>query len=191
MIYYLLFYSFSSIIVKASKNIFDSGVKRNSKRFNEEGFMFQLTEKELEDLRCQNGTAKLAKTRSLPFVFTEQGVYMLATVINSKIAVEVNKALIKTFTKLREFSLHYNALAKKIIELERKGDKQFKEVFKILDSLVDEAKNTDEKVSIPQKRRPLKLRRHIRFTGYWLWLWSGYALSRDSVKKLCYNKGTG
>ena len=71
---------------------------------------------------------------------------MLATVINSEIAVEVNKALIKTFTKLREFSLHYNALAKKIIELERKGDKQFKEVFKILDSLVDEAKNTDEKV---------------------------------------------
>ena len=90
---------------QVSTSYLNRQVKRNSERFDEESFMFQLTEKELEDLRCQNGTAKLAKTRSLPFVFTEQGIYMLATVINSKIAVDVNKALIKTFTKLREFSL--------------------------------------------------------------------------------------
>jgi len=71
---------------------------------------------------------------------------MLATILKSGVAIEVSISIIRTFAKLREFSLHYNALAKKIIELERKGDKQFKEVFKILDSLVDEAKNADEKV---------------------------------------------
>ena len=71
---------------------------------------------------------------------------MLSTVLKSGVAVEVSVAIIRTFTKLREFSLHYNALAKKIIELERNNNKQFKEVFKILDALVEETKKTDEKV---------------------------------------------
>ena len=71
---------------------------------------------------------------------------MLATVINSPIAINISKSIMRTFTKLHEFSLHYNALAKKIIELERKNDKQFKEVFKILDGLVEETKNVDAKV---------------------------------------------
>ena len=52
----------------------------------------------------------------------------------------------RTFTKLREFTLHYNALAKQLIELERKNDKKFKEVFRILDTLVNETIKTDEKV---------------------------------------------
>ena len=110
--------------------------------------MFQMTEEEYGILRSQNATSssKHGGRRYLPYAFTEQGVYMLATVLKSGVAVETNITIIRAFTKLREFSLHYNALAKKIIELERKGDKQFKEVFKILDSLVDEAKNADKKV---------------------------------------------
>ncbi|MFT7823961.1 MAG: ORF6N domain-containing protein [Sulfurimonas sp.] len=121
-------------------------VKRNYERFDEEDFMFQLTQKEFDDLRSQNGTANFSKVRTLPFAFTEQGVYMLATVINSPVAVSVNKNIMRTFTKLREFSLHYNALAKKIIELERKNDKQFKEVFIALDDIVSQTIETDEKV---------------------------------------------
>lgn len=122
-------------------------VKRNSERFPED-FMFQMTEEEYGILRSQNATSssKHGGRRYLPYAFTEQGVYMLATILKSGVAIEVSISIIRTFAKLREFSLHYNALAKKIIELERKGDKQFKEVFKILDSLVDEAKNADEKV---------------------------------------------
>jgi len=58
-------------------------VQRNSNRFDEEDFMFITTKEELENLRSQFGTTDLAKTRALPFAFTEQGVYMLATVINS------------------------------------------------------------------------------------------------------------
>ncbi len=53
----------------------------------------------------------------------KKGVYMLATVLRSKVAAQTSIAIVRTFTKLREFSLHYNALAKKIIELERKNDK--------------------------------------------------------------------
>jgi len=55
-------------------------------------------------------------------------------------------SIIRTFAKLREFSKHYNALAKKIMELERKNDKQFKEVFKKLDSLVQDSQETNDKI---------------------------------------------
>lgn len=111
-------------------------VQRNMNRFDEADFMFVVTKEELENLRSQFGTANLAKTRALPFAFTEQGVYMLATVINSPIAIDVSKNIMRTFTKLREFSKHYNALAKKIMEVERKSDKQYRELSKALDELI-------------------------------------------------------
>lgn len=135
-------------------------VKRNKERFPSD-FMFQLSEEEYSILKSQfvtlknesnlgsqnaTSSSKHGGRRYLPYVFTEQGVYMLATVLKSGVATEVSISIMRTFTKLREFSLHYNALAKKIIELERKNDKQFKEVFEILDSLVEETKKTDEKV---------------------------------------------
>ena len=82
----------------------------------------------------------------LPYVFTENGIYMLSAVLKSGVAIEVSIEIMRTFTKLREFTLHYNALGKQLLELERKNDKKFKEVFKILDTLVFETKKTDEKV---------------------------------------------
>jgi len=110
--------------------------------------MFQLTKEEHENLISQIviSSSEHGGVRKMPYAFTEEGVYMLATVLRSSIAAQTSIAIVRTFTKLREFSLHYNALAKKIIELERKNDKQFKEVFKILDSLVEETKNVDEVV---------------------------------------------
>jgi len=84
--------------------------------------------------------------RKMPYVFTEQGVYMLATVPRSKVAVDVNIAIMRTFTKLREFSKHYNALAKQLIEIDRKHDKQYKSLKKALDELVSSSKAVDEKV---------------------------------------------
>ena len=61
--------------------------------------------------------------RKMPYAFKEEGVYMLSSVLRSPVASQSSIAIVRTFTKLREFSLHYNALAKKIIELERKNDK--------------------------------------------------------------------
>jgi len=123
-------------------------VKRNSERFPND-FMFQLTEKEYESLRSQFATLDMGRGKHrkyMPYAFTENGVYMLSAVLKSKVAVDVSIEIMRTFTKLREFTLHYNALGKKLIELERKNDKQFNEVFNILDTLVNETKKTDEKV---------------------------------------------
>jgi len=123
-------------------------VKRNSERFPED-FMFQLTEEECESLRSQFATLEKGRgqhRKYLPYAFTENGVYMLSTVLKSKVAIEVSIEIMRTFTKLREFTLHYNALAKQLIELKRKNDKKFREVFGILDSLVNDMTKTDEKV---------------------------------------------
>ena len=121
-------------------------VQRNIERFNDDDFMFVLTKNEFDDLRSQIGTANFSKTRALPYAFTEQGTYMLATVINSTTAIEVSKSIMRTFTKLRAFSKHYNVLAKKIMEVERKNDKQYKELSKALEELIHESKATDDKI---------------------------------------------
>jgi len=122
----------------------NEAVRNNQYKFLED-FYFELTDKEFEDLRSKNSTAKFSKTRVNPKVFTEQGVYMLATILKSKIASEVTVSIIRTFAKLREFSKHYNALAKKIMEVERKSDKQYKELSKALEELIQESKVAESK----------------------------------------------
>ena len=112
-------------------------VKRNVERFPSD-FMFQLSEKEYQNLMSQFATSSLEHggVRKMPYVFTEEGIYMLATVLNSTVAVQTNIAIIRTFKKLREFSKHYNALAKQLLEIDRKHDKQYQELKKALDELV-------------------------------------------------------
>ena len=135
-------------LYEVETKVFNQAVKRNSERFPED-FMFQLTEKEYESLRSQFVTLETGRGKHrkyLPYAFTENGVYMLSAVLKSKVAVDVSIEIMRTFTKLREFTLHYNALGKKLLDLERKNDKQFKEVFNILDTLVNETKKTDAKV---------------------------------------------
>ena len=83
--------------------------------------------------------------RRAPYAFTERGVYMLATVLKSDVAIDVNIAIMRTFAKLREFSKHYNALAKKIMEVERKSDKQYKELTKALEDLINESQKVESK----------------------------------------------
>jgi len=123
-------------------------VKRNIDRFPDD-FMFQLDKKEYEFLRSQIATLEKGKglhRKYMPYAFTENGVYMLSAVLKSQTAIKVSIEIMRTFTKLREFTLHYNALGQKLIELERKNDKQFREVFDILDTLAHDTKTTDEKV---------------------------------------------
>lgn len=121
-------------------------VKRNSERFPND-FMFQLTDKEVASMVSQNAIpSKQHLGGALPYAFTEEGIYMLATVLNSKVAVQTNIAIIRTFKKLREFSKHYNTLAKQIMAAERKSDKQYKELKKALDELVASSEVAEEKV---------------------------------------------
>jgi len=120
-------------------------VKRNSERFPSD-FMFQLKDKERYELVAKCDRLNNMKHSSVnAYVFTEQGVYMLSSVLKSKQAIEVNIAIIRTFKKLREFSKHYNTLAKKIMEVERKSDKQYKELTKALEDLIYEAKIVESK----------------------------------------------
>ena len=92
-------------------------VKRNIKRFPED-FMFQLTKE--ENLRLQFATSSYGGRRYLPYVFTEQGVAMLSSVLNSERAIEVNIAIMRAFVRLREILLTHKDLAAKIAALELK-----------------------------------------------------------------------
>jgi len=128
--------------------VFNQAVKRNLDRFPDD-FRFQLSETEYENLRSQFVTSSVRKhggRRYYPYAFTEQGVYMLSAVLKSATAVEVSIEIMRTFAKLRDFTLHYNALAKKLVELERKNDKEFRRIHAILDELMRDTRLTDEKV---------------------------------------------
>lgn len=99
--------------------VFLQSVKRNAKRFPDD-FMYQLTKQEVVILRSQNVTSRWGGRRYLPYVFTEQGVAMLSTVLNSERAIQVNIAIMRAFVKLRELLLTHKDLAQKLEELERK-----------------------------------------------------------------------
>jgi hypothetical protein len=94
-------------------------VKRNSKRFPDD-FMFQLSADEFENLRSQFVTSSWGGRRYAPYAFTEQGVAMLSSVLNSPQAIAVNIEIMRAFVRLREMLTSNKELAKKLEELERK-----------------------------------------------------------------------
>ena len=78
-------------------------VKNNIAKFDED-FMFELTDEEVEDLRCKNCTANIdSKSRYNPHVFTEQGLYMLMTILKGELAIEQSKSLVRTFKKMKDY----------------------------------------------------------------------------------------
>ncbi len=111
-------------------------VRRNPERFPED-FMFELTEDEIDHLVSQNvipGRGKLGG--STPYAFTEQGVAMLSSVLRSPRAVQVNIAIMRAFVKLREMLSTHAGLARKLEDMEKKYDSQFKVVFDALRQLM-------------------------------------------------------
>jgi len=112
-------------------------VRRNIDRFPED-FMFQLTKEEFENLRCQFGTSRLwGGRRYPPYVFTEQGVAMLSSVLNSKRAIKVNVEIMRAFVRLRQMLASNEELARKLDALEKKYDAQFKIVFDAIRELME------------------------------------------------------
>lgn len=123
-------------------------VKRNIRRFPSD-FMFQLSWEETESLRSQivtldNTTTEISKRgkhiKYLPYVFTEQGVAMLSSVLNSERAIEVNILIMRAFTKLREILLTHKELAAKIDALEKKyaeHDQTIKGIFEAIKQLLE------------------------------------------------------
>jgi hypothetical protein len=124
-------------------------VKRNVSRFPID-FMFQLTEDEFENLRCQIGTSsQWGGRRYPPYAFTEQGVAMLSSVLRSERAVQVNIEIMRAFVRLRRILASHADLARKLESLERKYDTQFKVVFDAIRQLM---------IPPAPKRRPIGFR---------------------------------
>jgi len=112
-------------------------VRRNLSRFPED-FMFQLTESETDLLRSQFATSKKGRggRRYQPYAFTEQGVAMLSSVLNSERAIKVNIEIMRAFVRLRRMLASHADLARKLEALEKKYDAQFKVVFEAIRELM-------------------------------------------------------
>lgn len=118
-----------------TKNL-NKAVSRNMEKFPDD-FMFQLTKDELHNLRFQFGTSNRGGRRYMPFVFTEQGIAMLSSVLKSKTAIRVNIQIMRTFTKIREMIVSNKVLREKIEAMERKYDGRFRVVFDAIKRLIE------------------------------------------------------
>ena len=125
-------------------------VRRNINRFPED-FMFEITEIEFNSLRSQFATSNRGGNRYMPFAFTEQGIAMLSSVVNSEKAIAVNISIIRAFVTMRQFTLTYNELKDKITAIEN----QFPDIYKALNYLVDKdasGNNNTERNKIGYKK---------------------------------------
>lgn len=134
-----------------SAKVLNQAVRRNIYRFPED-FMFRLSQVEFKNLRYQFGTSSWGGRRYLPYVFTEQGVAMLSSILNSKRAVLVNIQIVRAFVKLREVLSTHKKLAEKLGLLERrvgKHDKKIRAIFQTIQELIEAPPPPEE----PPKRR--------------------------------------
>lgn len=116
----------------------NQAVKRNLKRFPND-FMFRLSREETDSLRSQNVTSNDSRggRRYLPYAFTEQGVAMLSSVLNSDRAIQVNIEIMRTFTKLRLMLSEHKDILRKIENMEAKYDKKFRIIFETLRKMLN------------------------------------------------------
>jgi hypothetical protein len=128
-------------------------VKRNKKRFPSD-FMFKLKKDESESLRSQSATSKPGRggRTYLPYAFTEQGVAMLSSVLNSERAILVNIEIMRTFTKLRMMLASHEDLKRKLTSLEKKYDKQFKIVFEAIYELMEPPEKKKRRIGFKREK---------------------------------------
>ena len=116
---------------------FNRQVKNNIEKFEGEDFMFQLTETEFENLRCKNSTSSWGGSRYLPNVFTEQGVYMLMTVLRGELAIKQSKALIRTFKQMKDFIIENQDFigSKELVQIAIQTNRNTNDIVKINDKI--------------------------------------------------------
>ena len=113
-----------AMLYQVETGALNRAVKRNIKRFPED-FRFQLTVKEYENLKCQSGISSMNENgyggrRTLPYVFTEQGISMLASVLHSEVAVNVSIGIMRAFVEMRRFIANNALLFERISNVELK-----------------------------------------------------------------------
>ena len=126
-----------ALLYQTETRILKQAVRRNSNRFPED-FMFMLSDIEINQLVSQSVIpSKSYLGGAAPFAFTEQGVAMLSSVLNSEKAIEINVSIIRAFVALRQFTLEYKELRERIATIEN----QFPDIYKALNFLVDKESN--------------------------------------------------
>jgi len=134
-----------AVMYEVTTGNLNKAVKRNADRFPDD-FMFQLTNEEF-DLIFQIGTSKWGGTRKLPYAFTEHGVAMLAGLLNSTKAVEVNIQIVRAFVTLRQFALGYAELNQKLETFMVETNMQFNDIYQALTEMASQNE---------QNKKPLK-----------------------------------
>ena len=128
-------------------------VRRNLERFPED-FMFELSQQEFDNLRSQFGTSSWGGSRYMPMAFTEQGVAMLSSVLNSPTAIKVNIQIIRVFTKIREMLTDTLSMKLELEEIKKKlsnHTQNIELVFNYLDELIDKKEKTEPRKKIGYK----------------------------------------
>lgn len=127
-------------------------VRRNKERFPED-FMFQLTKEEAASLRSHSATSKQGRggRRYAPYAFTEHGAVMLASVLNTPVAVQASIQVVRAFVRLRQMLGAHEELAKRLEEMEKKYDAQFRVVFDAVRHLMADSESSGDRIGF---RRP-------------------------------------
>lgn len=134
-----------------STKVFNQAVKRNIRRFPKD-FMFELTPEEFDELRSHFVTSKKGGTRYLPSVFTEQGVAMLASILNTDTAIDINIRIIRVFTRIRKMMMDQTEMWLILEETKKRAEgnsERIETLFKYLDELLDEKHKMEEKTYTP------------------------------------------
>jgi len=124
--------------------VLKQSVKRNLKRFEGDDFMFELTKQEWNILRSQFVTSRWGGARYQPFAFTELGVAMLSSVLNSDTAIETNRNIMRAFVVLRQYALGFAELNRKLEDFMLETNMQFNEIYQALTELAAHKKALEE-----------------------------------------------
>jgi hypothetical protein len=162
-----------AVLYGVETRVLKQAVRRNRNRFPSD-FMFELTKEENRSLRSQNVILEPGRySKYLPFAFTEQGVAMLSSVLNSERAIEVNIAIMRVFVRLREMMATHKELAFKLVELEERlegHDEQIQNIFEAIRQLMTPPERPRRKIGFEAKEAPASY---------------GKGKSRGSRKQVC------
>ena len=134
-----------ALLYGTETKVLKQSVRRNISRFPQD-FIFELTEGEFNSLKSQIVTSNKGGIRYMPFAFTEQGIAMLSSVLNSEKAIAINISIIRAFVTMRQFTLTYSELKERIVAIES----QFPDIYKALNYLVDKDNNSNNKTERPK-----------------------------------------
>ncbi len=130
-------------LYQVETRILNQAVKRNSKRFPVD-FMFQLSNNEFDNLMSQSVISSWGGTRKLPFAFTEHGVTMLASVLRSERAIEINIQIVRAFIALRQYVLGYAELNQKLETFMLETNMQFSDIYQALTEMASQTEKNQK-----------------------------------------------